>query len=155
MLGKKQKFIYWLIGLGCGIALSGMGMAFIGLSISPEEEIKQISETFVKDEGYTPESEEETKGKDAKEEGIKEEAEEVVFKEPTYKWIEIPLDYGATEISTLLENEGIIDNQENFLEYLREHKQTKKLRYGNKYLPINGEYDSIIAILTGHSEEPN
>lgn len=155
MLRKKHKFIYWLIGLGCGIALSGMAMAFIGLSISQEEELRPISEAFSKDEDYILEREEEIKDKNAKEKNIKEETNEVTLKETAYKWVEIPLDYGATEISRLLEQEDIIDNQEKFLEYLREHKQTKNLRCGSKNLPVNGEYDTILAILTGQLEDPN
>lgn len=150
MLAKKQKFIYWLIGLGCGIVLSGMVMAFIGLSILKEEVSKSTNEVIKLEEDYIPETVEEVE-----KEGAKEEVAENKFKEPTYKWIQIPLSYGATQISTLLEEEGIIEDQEVFLNYVKEHNLTRKLICGSQYLPVGGEYDNILAVLTGELEHSN
>ena len=47
--------------------------------------------------------------------------------------------------------EGIIEDAESFLKFLKEENMTTKLRCGMKYLPVRGEYDSILAILTGKS----
>ena len=70
-------------------------------------------------------------------------------RESAYKWVDIPSEYSATQISYFLETEGIVDDRVAFLRnYIAEQKKTTKLRTGNQYLPMNGEYDEILNILT-------
>lgn len=149
-MGKKQKFIYWLIGVGCGMVLSGMAMTFVGLSLSKEEPTKSLDMVPIYEIEDTNVIKQEVKS-----EALVEEEGAIKSEASTYKWVQIPLNYNATQISKLLEDKEIIEDQKAFLEYLRKNKQTTKLRCGNQYLPIKGEYDTILSILTGKSQNPN
>ena len=66
-------------------------------------------------------------------------SEEQIVENEDYIYVDIPKDFGATEICQLLEQEKIIENADEFLTYIREEdKQTKLLdgriefKYGMK-----------------------
>ena len=160
---KKQKFIYWFIGLGCGMMLSGLVMTFVGLNIKPSlEETSVLNSTQVAPVFEAQEKNNQSSNTDNsdklnilddinnkttnKSQEVPENEEAVVIKED-YKWVEIPKSYNANQISTLLEKEGIIENATDFSEYIKEQKMTRKLMSGKQYLPIKGEYSLLLDLL--------
>lgn len=162
-MGKKQKFIYWFIGLGCGMMLSGLVMTFVGLNIKPSlEETSVLNSTRVAPVFEAQEKNNQSSNTDNsdklnilddindkttnKSQEVPGNEEAVVIKED-YKWVEIPKSYNANQISALLEKEGIIENATDFSEYIKEQKMTRKLMSGKQYLPIKGEYSLLLDLL--------
>lgn len=163
-MGKKQKFIYWFIGLGCGIMLSGLVMTFVGLNIKPSLEetpvlnntqLAPVFETQGKNNSSSSnvESSEKLNILDDthdettnKSHDVSINEEEIIVKE-NYKWVEIPKAYNANQISILLEKEGIVENAVDFSNYIKEQKMTRKLMSGKQYLPVKGEYELVLNLL--------
>lgn len=159
-MGKKQKFIYWFIGLGCGIMVSGLIMTFVGLNIKPSlEETSVLNNTQV-----APVFETQEKDNSSNTEGINKsntvgdttvlttvQSEEAINKdimlEENYKWVDIPHSYNANQISILLEKEGIIENAADFSKFVKDQKMTTKLMSGKQYLPIKGDYELLLNLL--------
>lgn len=142
---KKEKFIYWFIGLGCGIMLSGIIITFIGLNLKTIEN-PNINQQKIVDDLPNESIMEKPITEDKERQEVSEVEQEV--RESAYKWVDIPSAYSATQISYFLETEGIVDDGVAFRNYIAEQKKTTKLRTGNQYLPMNGEYDEILNILT-------
>ena len=167
-MGKKQKFIYWFIGLGCGIMLSGLVITFVGLNIKPYVEkepalnntqLAPVFETQEKENsnGNNKENQNENINEEDRLENIHDgkmntpteilTGEEETTSKEEYKWVEIPKSSNASQISALLEKEGIIEDAVDFSNYIKEQKMTRNLRAGQQYLPIKGEYDTLLTLL--------
>ena len=194
---KKQKFVYWLLGLGCGIIVSGILMTIVGLKVIDQYEMTSSTEEFneqsdapkilqqnetsqqeasaskepvleeerVFKEPLVEEIEEtdslkenELKENDAsketrlEEEVVIEEKKEVdevdkeLVKERNYS-IYIPSDATATSIASQLEEEGIIENGNDFLIYIKEQGKTSLLRSGSFMFPEKATYEEALNIL--------
>lgn len=162
MNNKREKFIFWLMGLGCGILLSGMLGTFLSLNILSNE-FKLVNDTLmenkksneiseVKDElteeqiiqraldlGMKFESitneitKEQTQGKDKD--------EDVTVK------IYVSSGLGATGICKLLEENKVIADANEFREYIRKQDKLTSLREGEFEFPRNIGYEEALKIL--------
>lgn len=182
---KKEKFIYWFIGLGCGVMVSGLAIIFVGLNMTSSQQEKQ---TFNYNSLVSPVTQNQDKENKASSSQIEEdtsqntyrdketamvttdvETEDVKSKDPetvdvehveqevpkenpissiqTYKWVDIPNTYSASQMCVFLEQEGIIEDAKAFRTYIRQQDMTRKLLSGKRYLPIKGEYKDILNIL--------
>ncbi|MHC1750511.1 MAG: hypothetical protein AB9856_19750 [Cellulosilyticaceae bacterium] len=147
---KKTKFIFWLIGLGCGMILSGIFMLVLVL------QIQNPSETITGQGTYgtaQPKQEENEKLKKQDTEtsppkvleqasGVKE-----VPNEPQKIKLKIPPNIDSTDISILLEKEGIVDRAKGFETYIANQNKSTKLRAGTWEFPRNGAYEDVLNIL--------
>ncbi|MDF2612661.1 MAG: endolytic transglycosylase MltG [Clostridia bacterium] len=172
---SSKRFVFWLIGFGCGIILSGIIMiGFIfntaeyqgqladrvsnsekeknspsaAESAADNSEINQIIDNTVNASVSDQESDEE----DSKQQTdtITESALPEVKQEEKEQTITvyIPNNTNATKVCQLLEQEGVVQDGEDFLNFIIKNGKTKKLR-GNieKVFPLNGDYDVILNIL--------
>ena len=218
---KKENKLYFSIGVGCGVILSGCLMIFVGFKSSEEleslktaygESLQTIEKTYneqlaEKSVAITEESVEIEKEELEKEELEKEELEEqtdypeaqpeevveieeisesqketeilseqellevevqeqseentneVGVVEETqedvvqmYKWVDIPWHYGSKQIAQFLGAHEIVEDVDAFYAYIHEKSVSRILLTGRRYMPINGDYEEIIAILTGKKQ---
>ncbi|MGL4345394.1 MAG: hypothetical protein ACRCTE_09360 [Cellulosilyticaceae bacterium] len=140
---KKEKIIYWFMGIGVGMVLSGMLMLGIGLKlIAPVDEIiTQYKDT----QEITPITQNVinnpiTTSSDVAIEAQKKEEEMVVA-------VTIPPYLGSEEITELLKQYGVIEDSGAFNEYLKSKKKTRSLQHGTMYFPRQGQYSEILDIL--------
>ncbi len=165
---KNIRRIYVVLGLGAGITLSGiLGLVSSLGMVSSMSELDRVekestgnTQTDVKD---TDETNNEYKiDKYDEESVVKEEIEDKVEvtdqdkveeqKEATDETnsttIVIPKNYGATEISKFLEENGIIEDWYEFLVFTRESGQATKLKDGTITMPSGATNEEILDILT-------
>lgn len=157
---NRERWIYLLIGTGCGMILSGILMVIIGLKGGQElrgikneyeGQIQSLQTQISLHEEKVLEEKEELEEKvELEEKAATQEVKEVTPKE--YVWVDIPYHYASRQIAYYLEENGIIDDREKFSQFLEEQKATTKLRTGQKYLPKNGDYDEILTILLGKND---
>lgn len=161
MNNKKEKIIYWLLGVGTGIVLSGMVMLGIALTlITPVDEVVTqnreqyqtelaldlANQTRIKTDAELKEPLKIGGSEEKQDQGEKEDKPK---KEDDIKNIEIviPDNYGSEEIATLLKNNGVIEDEEAFREYIKSKNKTKSLQHGKLNFPKNGRYSEILDIL--------
>lgn len=65
----------------------------------------------------------------------------------SYCIVHIPNTSSASEICTLLEEAGIVENGKDFLEYIKAHKKQTRLRYGTLNLPNHTDYETLLTLL--------
>ena len=177
---KKMKFTFWLLGFGCGMALTGIIGTFCVLnvkmesqpenvslavtekldvvettetpsesisktSIMPSKTTLEYSENQRQEEKQTPSGRVEVTNQDEK---AKETIDKEVGMEEVYKTITIPKAVGAKQICDLLEEEGLIDNADDFLTYIKSYKKQRFLKHGELTLPLNVDYERLLEELT-------
>ena len=59
-------------------------------------------------------------------------------------WVDIPVSANATDVSAILESEGIISSREEFLFFLIENGYTRRILDGRFSLPLDGDFEEII-----------
>lgn len=65
----------------------------------------------------------------------------------SYYKVHIPNTSSASEICTILEKEGIVEDGKDFLKYIKEHKKQTRLRYGTLNLPKHADYETLLTLL--------
>lgn len=156
---NNKPFIFWLIGLGCGMILSGIIMIVLILNAQEykqeivgkfsNEPVQNTEETFNINQVSPTESvddieeEQQSESDDLKKEEYIEEhvAEEV---EPVDKVIYIPGNSTALQVCIILEQEGIIEDAKGFSDYLVKNKKTTYLRNGTITLPTGASYEELM-----------
>ncbi len=174
MQGRKRQFIFGLIGLGCGMVLSGIFNLLIVLNTTEykngitlnanqvlQEELKPENmqlekETSIEVAGpidlltkpnETSSSQKETQFKEDENVINSQKADnllENVEDEESVITVIIPEKQSATQICELLEAEGVIKDAKSFREYLSEKKMTTKLKEGTIILRKNMSYDELL-----------
>lgn len=153
---KKEKFIFWIIGLGCGIILSGI----VGTGISLRMLNNQLIQVNTKVEENRKETNESVDYSSTQLEDL-ENVEEMALVESTDELaneeiieipqetidIFIPAGTGAGEISYILEEKGIIESADTFVTYIANQNQARSLRQGSFEFPTNIDYDEALEIL--------
>ncbi|MDF2877531.1 MAG: aminodeoxychorismate lyase [Clostridia bacterium] len=158
----NKSFIFWLIGLGCGMVLSGIIMLalILGTKEYGQQMANQFSEQQVqKTEGSlsaTQADEESTEPIETKQENQNSEVDIPNEKEVEYieeggeqavqsvdKVIYIPEKLTALQICIILEKEGIIQDAKDFSAYLVKNKKTTYLKDGTISLPTNATYEEL------------
>ena len=156
---KKLKFTFWLLGFGCGVTVTGIIGVFVSLKIeTPKNEQVATYEKVVKEAPSMMPLEEiaEVTSESLKEEQMVNETEKslepsaAVNEEETiaYKVIDIPKSASAKEICELLEKEGVIEDSEAFLDYIRSKKKQRFLLYGKLSLPVGTSMEVLLDELT-------
>lgn len=174
MQGRKRQFIFGLIGLGCGMVLSGIFNLLIVLNTTEykngitlnasqmmQEELNSENKQVEKEAAIeaTGPSDLTTKSKQTnssqKETQFKED-ENVISSQKADNLLEdiededsvitviIPEEQSATQICELLEVEGVIKDAKSFREYLSEKKMTTKLKEGTITLRKNMSYNELL-----------
>lgn len=149
MLSKKERVIYWLMGVGCGIMLSGMLMTGVTLKLAEQDKglsAGQEMQTTIEKEDEN-QNEEQNDNVDGGKEG--EHSDNAGPVESDYIEVNLPSHYYSEAICAALESEGVIEEQEAFLKYLKDNKMTTKLRTGTLYFPINGTNEEVLSVLRG------
>lgn len=168
---KGKKFVFWFIGLGSGMILSGIIILVLVLntnfyhqpainevSDSEQEEMKeqlktiqswllQISSKTEDQASQTQPSEEETTSNraDEKEEAIEELATDELRATVT---VYIPSNITANNICRILEEKGIITDAKDFAKYIIDHQMTKRLKNGTIIVPEDATYEELLILLS-------
>lgn len=140
---KREKLIYWLLGLGTGMVISSMVMLGIALKmVDPIDKVmaEAMPKTIKVNDVVASEKEAEVKVK-------QDELEEIAESETQWISVEIPAHYGSDQIAYLLEEKEVVEDGKEFLEYIQKQKKTKFLQHGVLQLPIKGQYNEILDIL--------
>lgn len=145
MYKKNEKWVYFIIGLGSGIVVSGMIMTI--LSLVYVAELRAVENRYVVEIQNQKQKHEETIIPIQEDEVAKK-----IIEEGGYKRVDIPIHYGSIQIASLLEEEGIVDDGEAFNAFLVEQNKTKSLRTGVKYFPLGSDYEEILQILLGKKQ---
>ncbi len=169
---KNKKFVFWLIGFGCGMILSGVIILVLVLNtnVYQQETIKHLSNDEQKkiieqlniiqsklsqsatqnDQNTSEKQLDETIQMSEKilevEDITKELAQEE--KTPIYVAVYIPVNATANKICDILQQAGVISDAKSFSDYIKIHKKTKHLRSGKIELPIDETYEVLLDILT-------
>jgi len=161
---NNKKFVFWLIGLGCGMTLSGIMMMILVLNIKEYQqdlvnhftssEQKQTTDSLNNDPVSSSEPVETsdnlanntTEPQDANEEPKSEVVLEEV-KKPETITLFIPKDASALRICELLQKEEIISDAQDFSKYIVANKKTKYLKDGEIVFPIGATYEVLLNIL--------
>lgn len=167
MQGKKRQFIFGLIGLGCGMILSGIFNLLILLNTTEYKNgitlnAKQMIQEELKTESNLEEKEAPVKGarpnklvvdqnevmpqqneftaETQKNDGLEKEA----GGEESLITITIPEKQNATQICELLQAEGVIEDAKDFRDYISEKKMTTKLKEGTIIFRKNMSYNELL-----------
>jgi cell division protein YceG involved in septum cleavage len=155
---NNKPFIFWLIGLGCGMVLSGIIMIVLILNAQEYKQeivgqfsnqpVQNAKETFNINQVSPTEpiediEEQQSESDDLRKEEYIEEpvAEEI---EPVDKVIYIPGNLTALQVCIILEQEGIIEDAKGFSDYLVKNKQTTYLKNGTITLPTDASYEELM-----------
>lgn len=146
---KKVKFIFWLLGVGCGTIGTGIIGTIISLQIQDELKLEEPR----KQELYTSvEMIENVKTKDEKNqkqvEEVYPEKRESLAEEEQLRKVDISEEDTAVTICQRLEKEGLIDRADNFLAYIRACNKQRLLKHGSLWLPLNASYEVLLQELT-------
>ncbi|WP_054738666.1 endolytic transglycosylase MltG [Cellulosilyticum ruminicola] len=174
MHGRKRQFIFGLIGLGCGMVLSGIFNLLIVLNTVEYKNgvtlnTNQIIQEEMKSESKLKEKEtsiEKMKPNElaAKPNEIKEAVNEMTLKQNEVEvkkqetsrsekvidnedeeiTIIIPEEQSATQICELLQAEGVIKDAKEFRAYIGEKEMTTKLKEGTIILRKNMSYNELL-----------
>lgn len=140
MLKKnRERFIYVLIGIGIGIVISGIIMLGIVLNLS-ENKVQEDNGIAAQPKIEPIVKEPVEKKTQIQVEQKKEEKKEVS--------IFVPEEAGATEVSKLLQEQGVVENADDFLKYIYKNKKSKVLKDGTITFPLHATYEDILALLT-------
>lgn len=164
---KQNRLTFWLIGFGCGMIVTGMISAVIGLNISINTQ-KNISDNvnILKDEN-TQVSMEINREKPLKENTIDtslntetvinnknnsevyvtETLDDTIEHTPEFCEVKIPSRVSASMICQILEEHGIVENGQDFLKYIKEQKKQTLLKSGDYTLQIGASYEEILTQL--------
>lgn len=165
---KKVKFTFWLLGFGCGMILTGMLGTLLTLKVDFEvvssqedqklstmqsmtNEHEEIEELTLEENEKVSEvnpTEEDDLTKDLVEEkkNISDIEESTIKVQEKYE-IYIPEQSGASEICTILEQAGLVENGKDFLGYIKENGKQTKLKNGYLELPYNADYATLLELL--------
>lgn len=145
MYTRREKLIYWIMGLGTGIVVSGMIMLGLALKLvmpvetaRSEIQAEVVSEPVVKEIPLTT--------------SITTPADLVVVEEVSREdagtiKVTIPNYYAADAIAALLAEKGVVEDEEAFLAYIKKEKKTRFLQHGVLFFPKNGQYSDVLDIL--------
>ena len=172
---RNNKFIFWLIGFGSGMILSGIVGAVCSLNINEyKTAVSNINQENKVDKGMgsiaqkseqlqqSPQTHSKAEIAEslpvdtpvAKKQQLKEQMlqtpvpskETDTLSENTIE-IDIPSYFTAQQIGELLEEKKIIDDSGKFIAYVREQKKTTKLRAGKYTVPLNSSYEEVLKCL--------
>ncbi len=117
----------------------------------PEEEYTEdeYSEEEYSEEEYSEEeySDEEIDDSQEGEEETSDQTANAV--DQMFKDVFIPDGYYAQQISEMLKENGIIENAVDFNKYIINKNKQAKLKKGKYTLPVGGDYETLLKILTG------
>lgn len=139
---KKIKFGFWLLGLGCGMSLTGIIATLTTLHVSVQMPVQPVAQ----DESEPPVLE-----KNQAPIVVETKEKEVVLTEheaPAAVEVIIPEAMGAEGICHLLEAAGIVDRADNFLDYVRQCNVQNRLKSGKLILSTTLSYKELLAELT-------
>ena len=159
---KQIKMTYWLLGFGCGIILSGIVGTICTLNVQEYKNsvvnAKELETIETNNQGEQIKSDDE-KVEEYKTEKYEDEIQisdqespdtdtlELNAELPEEIEIDIPPMSNATEIASILEDAGIIDNSKAFINFLKQNKKTTKLKQGKVTFPKIATYEEILTIL--------
>lgn len=163
MQGKKKQFIFGLIGLGCGIVLSGIFNLLLLLNTTEYKKGITLSAGQITQEALKSESKEDVLGASTNLQSVKDEAlqneedkvvneekSDVIEKETTGEveevliTVTIPPHKTATETCEILEAAGVVSDAKDFRNYISERKMTTKLNEGTFILSKNMTYNELL-----------
>lgn len=151
-MNKQEKWIYLIIGIGCGILLSGMVMIALSLEYG-----KTYTNVMNQHAIEKKELQQEIKGYQQTMKDYKQEIDDTHNNknnpyevQEVYKKVQIPSSTTSNQIALFLEEQGIVDEADAFQEFLVQKGKTRKLRTGVKYFPLHGNYDEILQVLLGN-----
>ena len=163
---RQSKLTFWLIGFGCGMIVTGIIGAISTLNvstdkmkavISQDEVATQENNEFVEDAAQEIQDKKKVK-ENQLEEATKEinedysgeniqttiENDTEFAKEEKVNEVIIPSQVTASEICKILQKNGIVQNSDDFLAYIKEQKKQTMLKSGKYILPIEGSYEEIL-----------
>ena len=163
MQDKKRQVTFLLIGLGCGMVLSGILSVLLLLNtaeykngiISNENyevqnevvsEKNEEKESLNLDKSVNNISVNENKTDSIQQEVVETQTdiEEVTSTVSQTVQVEIPSNLTASQTCELLEEYGIIDDAQEFRKYISERKMTTKLNEGTFMLEENMTYSELL-----------
>lgn len=65
----------------------------------------------------------------------------------SYYTVYIPSTSSASDICVILEEAGIVESGEDFLDYIKVHKKQTRLRHGTQNLPKHTDYETLLTLL--------
>lgn len=140
---RKIKFIYWLLGVGCGIAFTAIIGTFLSLKVS--ENITTTSYSEQKESIGT------IMDREVPVVNANKDKEEIVSQDDkiaTSRTIYIPKGMGAGDVCSLLKQMTIVEDDEAFLAYIKENKKEKKIKDGRFNLQTKMSYKQLLEALT-------
>ncbi len=177
MQGKKRQFIFGLIGLGCGIVLSGILNLLLvlntaeyknGITLSAGQMTHNVLEDESREEKLLKSSNLENiqskqdKGEEIGAHSVQKEnvtnsgtdpvqsTEHVEQKETDKVTVTIPPKMTATKICDILEAAGVVEDAKDFKDYITEKKMTTKINEGTFVLSKNMSYNELLDKLMIH-----
>lgn len=146
MNNKREKFIFWLMGLGCGILLSGIIGTFLSLNILNEEfKVRnEVTSQFNSNNETNRSNEESNSDNKTNEKNIPKVSNNK--KEETIQ-LYITSGLSATEICELLEKNQIIKDAIKFKEYVKKQGKVTSLRQGKFEFSRNMSDEEALGIL--------
>ena len=149
---KNKKFIFWLIGFGCGMVLSGI--IAILYSLNTKEYRQDFTSTLTTQPSKQIELREDTEQKQQQTlqtsettDAIDTTTKPIMTTKETQSdtiTVYIPKGISATEICSLLQEKDVIANANEFFEYVKEMNKTKRLKYGEIIFPRNANYEVVL-----------
>lgn len=168
---KKVKVTFWLLGFGCGITLAGIIGTLLTLRVDAhmQELGRQENNTNNIAEESRIESQSNIESEKNKENPIDPVLSESIQKDTnsnqvvidnhtqtietkekiieSYCTVHIPNTSSASDICTILEEAGVVENGKDFLEYIKAHKKQTRLRNGTHNLPKHTDYETLLTLL--------
>lgn len=156
----NKKFIFWLIGLGCGMILSGVLMIVLSFYVSPypkdtndhvsDQTQQQIIEQLNAIQSKLPSAVDDTSKADTNKDDINKDDTTIQLAQEattTATIIYIPKNVTAYYICVVLQQEGIISDAKDFAEYIKQQKKTASLKSGEIRVPFNASYEELLDLL--------
>ena len=167
---KKVKLTFWLIGFGCGMIVTGIIGAISTLNVSTDklkavvsqdevvawennelaEDTTQDTAKKMQDKIRVKENQLEEVTKEINENHNRENMQTTIENDTEFTGVEkvseviIPSQVTASEICKILQQNGIVQNSDDFLAYIKEQKKQTMLKSGKYILPIEGSYEEIL-----------
>lgn len=158
---NKKPLAYLFLGLGLGIIISNLMNTIYPqketVSLSDQEVVLRAEElgmTWIKDKIVREDESTREDSKKSVEEAVEEvpEIEETIEeeKESEPDLIDLYIDKGlnSREISELILESGLIDNKDEFENFVKKQGKDKLIIYGRYKIPKGSSFDEILNILT-------
>lgn len=73
---------------------------------------------------------------------------DIVVSSDDYVYVTIPKNCSTEDVANILQREGLVEDKEEFVDFVVSENMATKLRYGEFLIPKNSSYEDLIELLT-------